>query len=187
MTARSPEPVPRVRVEITSALVRTAVEAILRDAGFELVVSARPGDVTVTTEAGGGDHSHVLVCDASPAACSRAVSALTLGRCGAVVSRDEPDRLPAVVMALIDGAATIPLSVLSSAASAPAPTLRQIEALRHLQQGASTAEISRRLCVSQATAKREISALHRQFGTRTRAELVAAAVEGGYGRRLVAV
>ena len=122
----------------------------------------------------------VMVAEPTPASCRSAIDALLDGRIRGVLRADEPGALPAALQAVSDGLFPITEGAMAAAHAVPALTARQVAVLRAVMGGRSNAAIGRRLGVSEATVKREISSLLSSLDAPNRTSIAVAAARLGF-------
>lgn len=177
------EPTLRVRIEVTSVVVRLALTFVSREQGWTVCDEMRDDCrcLRVTDRVGRDSRRvDVLVTQDSPHRCQEALDAVLGGTARSVVLWDEPGALAATVDALQQGSSVIPERVIQLAQEAPQLTDRQRQTLQLVSAGRSNADISKLLCQSASTTKRDLAELLDLFDASNRAGLSAAASRLGY-------
>lgn len=161
------------------------VQWVLRELGLRQVTYPGQEPPVITDRPSTADARAILVVNPYRVATARgAIEAVVEGRAAGVVPEAELDLLEDVLAAAQRGLVIVPECVLAAARRAPQPTTRQCEVLRLLAQGQTTALISGRLHVSEATVKREIATLRRQFACASRFQLAVEAAQQGFVQTL---
>jgi DNA-binding NarL/FixJ family response regulator len=176
-------PTLRLRIEVTSVVVRLALSYVSRERGWTICDEAHDGCgcIRVADRVGRDDRRvDVLVTQDSPRHCQEALAAVLRGEARSVVLWDEPASLTATVDALQQGSSVIPERVIVLAQEAPQLNERQRRTLQLVSAGRSNADISRALCQSPSTTKRDLAELLELFDAKNRAGLSAAASRLGY-------
>lgn len=178
------ESAPRsIRIEVTSSVVRFALQYVADTAGWVPCTHAAVSCACITicdrvpTEVGGVD---VLVTRDEPAACQAALEATVDARVRAIVLWNSPEDLRPACEGIDADLAVIPRRVIELGALAPRLTRRQMEVLRLLAKGNSSGGIAGALRQSESTAKRDIAELLHVFDVPNRAALVSTAASLGF-------
>jgi DNA-binding NarL/FixJ family response regulator len=172
----------RIHIACRSEALREIIKYTANNRGWAL---ASTGDraVVITDHHGGrsGRNVVVVVDPSKPAHALRVLRRISAGNIGGALSADRlVDDLPLVV-----GAASTQVVAFSGVLSVyahrcPSPTDRQERVLSMIAFGLSYSTIARRLRVSLATIKREVSSLFELFECASQAQLVAVAIEAGF-------
>lgn len=202
-TAVVADATPFIRLAIRAALERGGVE-VVREAGsaadaFEAVVEARPEvlllDADLDPEMGTAagihracpDLSIVVLClDATE---RLGLAAVRAGACGVVSKATDAERLPAIVLGVLDGEAAFPRRLMrtllgeirrDAGGRTPAPargpglSVRECDVLDLVAEGLRDREIGDRLGISEITVRRHAASAMRKLGARGRVDAVAA-------------
>lgn len=172
----------RVHIACQSEAVGELVRRIAESRGWNLTTTGERAVIVTDHHMDRCGHNVVAVVDPDkPAHARRALRHISAGSLGGALSADRLTHdLPLVV-----GAASTEIiafsGVLSAAArQCPSVSARQEHVLHMIAHGLSYAVIARRMCVSLATVKREVSCLFDVFGCATKTQLVAMAMEAGF-------
>lgn len=179
MLTLSSRNLPRVRLSISDHLLRVAVESILRLENVSMVDDDQLA-LVLTDDLRREGKRIVLLTDESPAEAYASVTAFVTGKVCAVASIRKPEAIPMVIQAACEQMAVLPQSLLAAAFKAPPLHDRQVRILALMIEGLTNANIGIRLDLSEATVKRNVSALLRSFECATRAELVHRASNVGF-------
>lgn len=174
----------KVRVDVTSVVVRLALRYVMDEQGWStcahprvactcLVVSDRP-------PAPADRRVDVLVSRDDPAACQCALDAVLSGAVRSVLLWDEPEALVTTVEAIRLGSAVIPTRVIDLALEAPRLTERQRRTVHLIAAGRSNPEIAAALHQSTSTTKRDLAELMELLDVSNRASLAAVANRLGF-------
>jgi DNA-binding CsgD family transcriptional regulator len=183
MTVTEPAPAStrQVRIDVTNLTVRLALCFVAEDAGFPRGSSSEAMTVSDTIPAGEfAVPIDVLVIDARPVACQRAIGAISQGSARSGICNDEPDRLPSALRAVNDHLSVMPRRVIECANRAPVLSSRQFRILQLIAAGASNQKIATTTYASLSTVKRDVAHLLELFDAPNRLALTAAAVRLGY-------
>jgi len=166
-----------VGVDVADVRVRSAIERILRSAGWTVgrATALRVTDSAITTAP-----AAVAVVPPNPATCDAAVNRTISGALLGAVLVDELDHLPNLVEAVRRGLTALSPRVLGLAADAPRLTARQLEVLRNLLCQRTNVEIATALRVSEATVKRELTEIGKALGAAKRSGIATAAYALGF-------
>jgi DNA-binding NarL/FixJ family response regulator len=170
-----------VQIDVSNVTVRLALCFVAEDAGF--VRGTSTGALTVSDMLPAGDTSvpvDVLVIEARPVACQRALGAVSQGTARAVICNDEPDRLPAALRAVHDDLSVVPQRVIECANRAPVLSPRLLRTLQLVANGASNQTIARATHESVSTVKRNVAHLLELFDAPNRMALTSTAIRFGY-------
>lgn len=167
-------------VRVSDAYLDVAVQSILRDARVAVVASESGQSYLITDDRRMRGLRTLLITDESPGTAQRSLEELQAGQFGGLVSRARPDDLPFAIQALERGLTCVPSRLLSAARSAPRVGERQLRVLQLVAAGLPNARIAERLSVSEATIKREVTALLRAFRCNSRMQLVTESTEAGF-------
>ena len=171
---------PSVVIELRDHVLQVAVASVLRIDGVN-VLDADDGDCLLLTDNPRARGPRVvLLTDETPADAYNAVMAFTTGKVCAIASSRKPEAVPMVILALQQNMAVLPQSLLAAAVNAPQLRDRHQRVLSLTVEGLTNASIGRRLGISEATVKRDVTFLLRAFSCVTRTELVRRASEAGY-------
>jgi DNA-binding NarL/FixJ family response regulator len=176
-------PTLRLRIEVSSVVVRLALSYVSRERGWTICEESRDdcSCLRVADRVGRDDRRiDVLVTQDSPRRCQEALDAVLCGAARSVVLWDEPGTLTATVDALQQGSSVIPERVIQLAQEAPHLSDRQRQTLQLVSAGRSNADISKALCQSPSTTKRDLAELLDLFDAKNRTGLSAAASRLGY-------
>jgi DNA-binding NarL/FixJ family response regulator len=183
MTIAEPAPpgLRPIQIDVSNVTVRLALCFVAEDAGFVRGHSTEA--ITVTDTLPGGDAPapiDVLVIEARPVACQRAIGAVSQGTARAVICNDEPDRLPAALRAVTDELAVVPKRVIECANRAPVLSARLLKTLQLVASGMSNQGIARTTHESLSTVKRNVAQLLEVFDAPNRMALTSTAIRLGY-------
>ena len=169
-----------VQIDVSNVTVRLALCFVAEDAGFVRGTSSEAITVSDTLPAGDGVAVDVLVIDARPVACQRAIGAVSQGTAKAVICNDEPDRLPTALRAVSDDLSVVPQRVIECANRAPVLSPRLLRTLQLVASGASNQVIARATHESVSTVKRNVAHLLELFDAPNRMALTSTAIRLGY-------
>jgi DNA-binding NarL/FixJ family response regulator len=174
----------KVRIDVTSQVVRLALSYIAQDHGWTLCSdhSDTCGCVRVIDNHRHrypGDADIVVVRD-TPSDCQDALDTILAGNARAVVLWDEPEGLRQAIAAGCGGLALIPKRVIHLARAAPRLSDRQRRILKLVSAGRSNPEISATLLQSTSTTKRDIAELLSILDAPNRAALTTTANRLGF-------
>ena len=181
LTEPAPSTTRPVQIDVANMTVRLALCFVAEDAGFMRGNSDEAITVSDTFPAGDAvTPIDVLVIDAQPVACQRAVGAVSSGAARAVICTDEPDRLPAALRAVSDDLSVVPQRVIECANRAPVLSPRLLRTLQLVAGGSSNQTIARATHESVSTVKRNVAQLLEMFDAPNRMALTATAIRLGY-------
>jgi DNA-binding NarL/FixJ family response regulator len=169
-----------VTLDLADHVLRVAIESVLRIDGVDILDEDDGQCLLLSDNPQSRGKRVVLMTEETPAEAHTAMLAFTTGAVGAIASRRKPEAVPMVIMALRQNLAVLPQSLLAAAVNAPRLSDRHQRVLSLTVEGLTNAAISRRLGISEATVKRDVTSLLRAFGCATRTELVRKATENGY-------
>ena len=177
----SPPGLRPVQIDVSNVTVRLALCFVAEDAGY--VRGSSSEAITVSDSLPMGEAAvpvDVLVIDARPVACQRAIGAVSQGTARAVICTDEPGRLPAALRAVNDELSVVPQRVIECANRAPTLSPRLLRTLQLVAGGASNQAIARATHESVSTVKRNVAHLLELFDAPNRLTLTATAIRLGY-------
>lgn len=178
------DPALRVRIEVSSVVVRLALCYVSRERGWRVYAGQghdRPCVwVSDRNQPNGGARVDVLITKDDPASCQGALDAVLAGTARSVVLWDEPESLVSTIEAMRHGSAVVPERVIGLALDAPRLNERQRKTLRLVAAGRSNSEIALGLYQSSSTTKRDIAELLKVFDVANRAALMAVANRLGF-------
>lgn len=172
----------KVHLDVDDTTLRLALSFVAEDAGWVrggwddacVVVSDQLHRCTAARPIG------VLVVTPEPARCREGVEAIARGWASVLLSADDPEQLPAALDAATAGFVLMPKRLVDAANQVPALDERLIRTLTLVAAHNSNPAIARVLHESESTAKRDIAALMRLLGVRSRSDLAEAAGRLGY-------
>ena len=170
-------PALRVAIAASDPVRRLGLEAIVKDAGFEIAELSHGADVVLADGTAAAPEGAPLL----------ALGAGEAGQAGLLPREAAPAQIAAAVRAVAaglvvrSGEAPRPAFAALGEDEAPLLTPREVEVLAAIGNGSSNKAVARRLGISQHTVKFHVESLLRKLGAASRAE----AVHKGLSRRLI--
>jgi DNA-binding NarL/FixJ family response regulator len=174
----------RVSLRISDELVDLALRSVLIESEYIVIDDENndedAGCVLITDDLAEVNERSVLVVDQTSMGAKSALDLMQAGQLQCAIPRDRPRDLPLAIEVLQSGFTGTPIVLQERAAEAPDLRDREIAVLGLLVDGASNADIARKLNVSQASVKRYVAALMELFGVESRVDLAQQAIRSGF-------
>ena len=106
-------------------------------------------------------------------------AALRIGAAGYIPKTSTPDVIVAALRVIVAGGVYIPPQVLAEIGQAPVFTVRQLEVLQLIAQGASNREVAKALGIADNTAKQHTHAVFQALNVSSRSQAIVAAARLG--------